>query len=126
MNPIPIAHAVTIAVTLPGVQSDSSVQNIISGSYIFILSLAGLLAFATIIFAGIKYSVSAGNAGRQSDAKDQILQAFLGVLLLLGASIILYTINPNLVILKLPTLTSLRGTASPPAPAAVPPNAYGK
>ncbi|HUX35406.1 MAG TPA: hypothetical protein VMV71_00025, partial [Candidatus Paceibacterota bacterium] len=45
----------------------------------------------------------------QSDARDQILQALLGIVLLLGAFLILYTINPNLTNLAPVTLNSASG-----------------
>ena len=70
--------------------------------YVFGLTVAGLLAFGAIVYGSIKYIVSAGNTSSQEDAKGQIYQAILGLVLLLGASIILYTINPKLVTLTNP------------------------
>ena len=69
------------------------------------------LAVGVIVWAGLRYTLAAGNPSTQSDAKDQILQAILGLILLFGAYLILYTINPNLVNLKLKTLDSVSVTA---------------
>jgi len=68
------------------------------------------LAVGAIVWAGLKYAMAAGNPGTQSDARDQILQALLGLLLLFGAYVILYTINPNLVNLQPLTLDAVTGT----------------
>ena len=69
---------------------------LVNDFYNLALIVSGLLAFAVVVYAGIKYTISGGNASVQGDAKDQIKQAFLGLLLLLGAYIILNTINPRL------------------------------
>lgn len=72
--------------------------------YQFALMLSGMLAFGMIIFGAIQYIVSAGNTTQQSDARDRITQALWGVALLLGAYLILYTIDPKLVSLKDPSI----------------------
>jgi hypothetical protein len=72
--------------------------------YQFALALAGMLAFGMIIYGAIQYTVSAGNTARQKDARDRITQALWGVALLLGAWLILYTIDPKLVSLTDPDI----------------------
>lgn len=76
--------------------------------YQFGLMIVGLLAFGGIIFGSLKYILSAGNVTSQQDAKDQITQAILGLILLLGAFLILYTINPDLVNLRNPKLEFIK------------------
>ncbi|MDO8664673.1 MAG: hypothetical protein Q7K44_03985 [Candidatus Liptonbacteria bacterium] len=75
--------------------------------YQFSLIAGVFLAVGVITWAGLKYALAAGNPSGQSDARDQILQALLGLILLFGAYLILFTINPNLVNLKLETLSSV-------------------
>jgi hypothetical protein len=75
--------------------------------YQFALMIAGILAFGMLLWGAIKYTVSRGNAGQIEDAKDIIYQALWGVALLLGAFLILYTIDPGLVNLRDPNITSL-------------------
>ena len=75
--------------------------------YQFALMLSGMLAFGMIIYGAIQYTVSAGNTTQQSDARDRITQALWGVALLLGAYLILYTIDPKLVSLKDPKMKLL-------------------
>lgn len=80
---------------------------IVSNFYQIALMVSGLLAFGVIVFGALRYTLAAGNPSIQSDARDQITQAILGLLLLLGIYLILNTINPNLTALKLPPMTPL-------------------
>src|SRR3989344_1579792 len=84
----------------------------IQSFYQFSLIAGVFLAVGVIAWAGLRYALAAGNPSGQSDARDQILQALLGLILLFGAYLILYTINPNLINLSLPTLSSV---SVPPA-----------
>src|SRR3989338_740874 len=79
----------------------------IASLYQFALMLSGMLAFGMIIYGAIQYTVSAGNTTQQSDARDRITQALWGVALLLGAYLILYTIDPKFVSLKDPSITTI-------------------
>ncbi len=81
--------------------------NWVQNFYQFSLIAGVFLAVGVITWAGLKYALAAGNPSGQSDARDQILQALLGLILLFGAYLILFTINPNLVNLSLPTLSSV-------------------
>ena len=87
-----------------GCPSDQTPAGYIARLYQFGLMIAGLAAFGSIIYGSLLYVLSAGNVGNQQDAKDQITQALLGLALLLGAYLILYTINPELVNLKNPKM----------------------
>ena len=103
--------AADITVTLPGINSAETTNpgGWVSALYRFSLMLAGMLAFGMIVYAGLRYTFAAGNPSTQSDARDQILQALLGLLLLFGAFIVLTTINPNLTNLTLPGLGKIEG-----------------
>jgi uncharacterized membrane protein YgcG len=98
------ALAVTIDTTFPGVSTGASPGEIIGGFYKWSLGAAGVLALGAVVWGGIKYTMSAGNPSGQGEGKEWVKAALLGLLLLLGAYLILYTINPNLVNLGLPTL----------------------
>ena len=63
---------------------------------IFSLSVVGITALGVLVFAGVRYISSAGNASAQEDAKKWIWDAILGLLLLLASFLILNTINPDL------------------------------
>lgn len=63
--------------------------------YGFSIAIAALLAVIKIIIAGVKYMLSS-LPGTKGDAKTEIQGALLGLLLILGAYLILNTINPAL------------------------------
>jgi hypothetical protein len=82
------------------------------------LGIGGLLAFGSIVYGGFKYTVAAGNPGGQSDAKDRITQALIGLLLLVGSVLILNTINPAITNTKLPALSPIKPLPLPGDPGA--------
>ncbi len=87
-----------ISITYPWSEAASQgPASLVNEFYKIALGLAGAAAFGVIIYGAILYTVSAGNTSKQQDAKDWITGAVWGVVLLLGAYLILYTINPNLV-----------------------------
>lgn len=112
---ISVAHAVTISPVSPVFPvpnaancSDPSSAScnpaaFISTFYSFALIVAGVLAFGVIVYGGIRYATGKGNPSSESEGKSWITGALLGLLLLAGAYVILYTINPNLVSLRLST-----------------------
>jgi hypothetical protein len=69
----------------------------IAAFYAFFVGMAGILATVMIMYGGVRYVVSRGNPAQISQAKDQITAAITGLVLSLGAYLILLTINPNLV-----------------------------
>lgn len=74
--------------------------------YILYLSIAisGILAFGVLIVAGLKYLTSTGDSKQMGQAMDQITSAFIGLLILLSAWIILNTINPQLTTIEIPQI----------------------
>ncbi len=105
------ALAVTISPSIPGMTTAATTSTLpgvfVNGFYLFALMIGGVLAFGAVVYGGILYAASAGNPGRQSEGKEWIKSAIYGLLLLAGAYLILYTINPNLVNLNLPTLQQI-------------------
>lgn len=108
---------ITIATSVPGnygaAAAASSPGAFIANIYIFALIIGGVLAFGVVVFGGVKYMASAGNPSGQSDAKEWIEAALLGLLLLVGAYFILSVVNPQLLNLNLPTLTAVNIAAAP-------------
>lgn len=121
---IPAVHADTIAVSgaLPGSYATSSGPGaFVANFYQFALMIGGLLAFGMIVWGGVKYAASRGNPSAESDAKDRIYGALIGLLLLAGVYLILFTINPNLINLNLTALPTVTITASPSGSSLCPP-----
>ncbi len=71
----------------------------------FAIAIVGLIAFGVLVWAGIRYLTSVGNPKETAESKKQILAVILGLLILLFSYLILTTINPQLVIFRLPGLT---------------------
>lgn len=93
-----LANAQTsVNLQYPEFTQASGPADFINKAYNWSLGIAGTLAVIMIVYGGIKYAVSAGNVAQQSDAKSIITSAIWGMVLLAGAYLILYTINPNLV-----------------------------
>ena len=88
-------------------QESENPGEFVNNFYKFALGIAGIAAFAVIIYGAIIYTTSAGNPSKQQDARSWITGAIWGVVLLLAAYLILYTINPNLVDLTSPTLNQI-------------------
>lgn len=86
---------VEINPNIPPGNSANDPGGIVSNFYQFALIFSGVLAFIVIIWAGIKYAIAAGNPSGQSDAKQWIYSALIGLLLLSGGGIILNIINKN-------------------------------
>ena len=105
--------AITINPNIPGLQNvlTAGPCGWIVNFYTFALIIAGILAFGAIVYGGFLYATSAGNPSKQSEGRSWIWSALLGVLLLGGAYLILYTINPNLTKCSLPALSSIAATS---------------
>ncbi len=103
---VSVTHAVNISLSFPGVNYSTSTPpgTIVNGFYQFALLIGGILAFGAIVYGGVRYMTSAGNPSGQHEAKEWILSALIGIILLVGAYLILNTVNPNLTHLDLPTL----------------------
>ena len=106
------AVTTTISVTVPGTNASSSIGGIIANVYQFALLIGGILALGAVVWGGVRYTWAAGNPSAQSEGKEWITAALYGLLLLAGAYVILYTINPNLLNLSLPTLGQIQVPSS--------------
>ncbi len=80
-----------------GVETPTELIRVI---YIYALGIVSVVALMVMIYGGILYTASAGNTSKQQEAKNWITGAVLGLALLLGAYLILWTINPDLVRLR--------------------------
>ena len=80
------------------------------------MGLAGFIAVISVAVGGIYYLIDYGKGKFTSEGKDRIKSGILGLLIVFCSYLIANTINPNLVIFKLNTLSSvLLGTSNTPA-----------
>ncbi len=76
------------------VSSNLHISGGFSGILNWAIGVGGLIALGVIIYGGVLWISSAGNASLQKDAKDWIKAAVYGMVILLGAYLLLNTINP--------------------------------
>ncbi|TSC82828.1 MAG: Uncharacterized protein G01um101420_10 [Parcubacteria group bacterium Gr01-1014_20] len=110
-----LAAETNISVGIPGpndtvAEGSANPAGVVANAYQFALMIGGLMAFVMIVYGAVKYTAAGGNSSVQSDAKDRITQALLGLALLVGAAIILSTISPRFKlengVFTLPTIPS--------------------
>jgi len=90
-----------LEVPIPGLpEVVTSPAEYISKLYIAAAMIAGILAVGMIVYAGFLWMTSPA-IGKIEEAKNRIWSAIIGVILLLASYLILNTINPDLVNLKL-------------------------
>jgi len=111
MPSLDAAHATTLSISsaipgnFPTAGSTATPGAYIANFYQLALMLGGVLALGAIVYGGVLYAISAGNPSKQTEGKEWIESALIGLLLLAGAYLVLYTINPNLTNLTLPAIS---------------------
>lgn len=108
----------TIELTYPWSEADNP-ADLIAQFYQIALGLAAAAAFGVLIYGAILWTLS-GAVTSKEDAKEWIFGAVWGLVLLLGAYLILYTINPDLVNLG-KTEETIEGLIPPITPSTPPP-----
>ena len=93
-------------ITLPGIgtfdiEDITLLHDVARYFYYAFVILGGVVGFIGIIIGGIRWLTSAGNPVAISQSKKQISASFLGLLIILFSWLILYTIDPHLVIFPL-------------------------
>lgn len=68
--------------------------------YVFSIIIAGLVAFASLVYGGFRYLTSVGQPLAMAAGREQITAGIIGLMILLSSYLILATINPQLIILK--------------------------
>lgn len=88
---------------ISGVQATNKLNDYLRYIYVYGLALLGLTAFGALVLGGLMY-MTADSLTSAEEAKKWIWGAIAGLLLGLSAYLILNTINPDLLKLKLPGL----------------------
>jgi hypothetical protein len=84
---------------------------LLNSVYKILIALGSLFAVVMFVYAGIVY-MSSEVVGTKADARSRLMRSLWGLLLLIGAWVILYTINPQLVIFN----GGLNAVPTPTAP----------
>lgn len=84
----------TIVGPCPAGGCTANIQTYLPGVFKLAIGLSAVLAFVMITFGGIMYATSDAIQGKE-EGKDYIYNAVKGLILVIGAWAILYTINPK-------------------------------
>ena len=99
---------------LPGTDTPESAKTPITTYFKYIYNwliiIAGLLTFVLLVWGGIQYVFSSGMPALMADAKSQILNALLGLVVILASWLLLNTLNPRLLLLDLRDLKPIEET----------------
>ena len=101
------------SIALGGMRTFSNVGDYIKKAFQIAISVAGILAAVVIIIAGAQWTASGGNSEAIGSAKKSIAGAAIGLMLAMGSYLILNTINPALINLRLPQTYMIRQAPMP-------------
>ncbi len=94
-----------LIVPFPGVETNAPTSSAAAGAFLanyinsvykYSIGIAALFAMAQIVIGAVEYVGSPGGISSQEDAKGRIKGAIFGLILLIGATTILATLNPRL------------------------------
>ncbi len=116
-----LAFGTTLAATdyvplapLPGISGHTTFSSYLPTAFNLSIGIAAAMAFVMITYGGIMYATSDAISGK-SAGKDAIENALWGLLLVIGAYVILYTINPKILNFDL-TLDRIKTPTTTPVP----------
>jgi len=91
--------------------------------FTFIISISGIIAFGSLVYAGIIYLLSRGKPEMLKKARSRLASVFFGIILLLSSYILLNNINSRLTKLQLPEIKEEKVSFSLPSiPPSTPPD----
>src|SRR3990167_735226 len=94
------------------VVNSTSLANFFNNLYKYVIGLAAVLAVIMIIWGGLEYSTQ-DSVSKKSDGKERIIQAILGLVLVLSPVLVFSIINPGILNLSI-SLDPLKTSTSPP------------
>lgn len=102
----------TLQISIPNASGSPTTNVSNYGQYIgavykYLLGFSVTIAIVFMMIGGIRYVIGA-STGDIGKAKGMIMKAVVGLVLLMSAYVILYTVNPELVSLQVPKLPMLR------------------
>lgn len=79
----------------------------LTGIYQFLIGSSVTIAIVMVMIGGLQYALSLGDDGKIKEAKKRIINATTGLVMLLGVYLILYSVNPQLTLLKMVELQNV-------------------
>jgi hypothetical protein len=90
----------TVLAPLPGINSSTNLTDYVPAMFNLLIGLSAVFAVLMIVIGGFQYMSTDAIQGK-SAGKERIKNAIFGLVLVIGAWLILYTINPKLLTLDL-------------------------
>lgn len=103
--------SVNLQIPIGTLKGASTLTQYIPAVYNYLVSIVSIIAIIMIMVGGLRYLTAGGNPSAISSAKETILGAVIGLFLTFGSYVILQTVNPALVSLKLPDIKLIRSSA---------------
>ena len=88
--------------------SNNCLGEYIKAWYGFAIGIAGIFATMVIMYGGFKYLTSRGDKGVAGKGKDYIVGAATGLALVFLSYTIVSLVNPNLTVITMPTMSSIK------------------
>src|ERR1022692_4371761 len=120
---VPPTTGYNMIAPLPGLSTGVTLGDYLTGIFKLTIGLAGVLAVVMLVVCGIQLMMS-GSVSGKGEAKKCIWNAIFGVLIAIGAWLLLNTINPNLVGTSLIIGASTPPGATPTTPPTPPGGAF--
>lgn len=99
----PITYAdIDLSFKLGEVSKVSDLGDYVQRGYNLLLGIGTTIAIVMIMVGGLQYVIGAGMSEQVMKGKERIKKALIGLVLLMGAYVILNTVSPQLVRLELP------------------------
>lgn len=99
---------VPVGTYVAGKTTSDLLAKYIKAFYNYGLAVAGILAAIVLMAGGVLWLTSAGNDAKVTQAKELISGSVIGAVILFGSWIILNTVNPDLLKLKVISITMLQ------------------
>jgi len=77
--------------------AEVSLDQYVTGIYDFAAMAVGIIGVLMFLVGGFQYMISAGNRGMSGEAKKTMINAVIGIIMVLGAYLLLSTINKELI-----------------------------
>ncbi len=87
----------------------------VSGLVKWTIRIAGLVAFLSLVYGGLRYLLATGSVDAMKRARQQMIAGFGSLLIIITSYIVLQTINPQ-ILGGIPEAEVAPGTSSPSAP----------
>lgn len=101
-------QGINLQAPIGGLSRVNNLGEYIAGLYRYSIILAGVIAGIMLTIGGVKWLTATGNAALIESAKKTIFGALVGLILVFTSYIILNTVNPQLVSLRVPTIRDVR------------------